>query len=128
MKKLTTISFLVIFLCANTEIHQLLKLPSLIHHFLEHKVEEPNASIIAFLRDHYMEGHSQSSKDKKEHEKLPFKTADCTTAHTLLAFDSQKTYSFRPTNTFSVQVKVVYNEIIYSAAILNKIWQPPQIS
>jgi hypothetical protein len=96
---------------------------------LEHKETNPNFSILTFLDQHYNDDNSHSSNKNKEHEKLPFKTSDCTTGHTsLLAFDNQKKYSFKIANSFSVKIKVIYNEKIYSSAILNKIWQPPQFA
>jgi hypothetical protein len=116
-----------VFLCVNTELHQLLKLPFLVHHYMEHKAKNPDCTVLDFLKDHYANNNLQSAQTDKEHKNLPFKTTDCTTSHTVLAFDNLNKYLLRPTNTFSIKVKVVDNETIYTSASLSKIWQPPQI-
>lgn len=126
MKKLITISLLFVFLCANTELHQLFNTPTLIHHYLEHKEKNPDCSVLTFLQEHYSNESEHNLVSEKEHENLPFKTNDCTTSHTVLAFDNLNKYSFRLINTSSVKLKIVYEEATYSSAILNKIWQPPQ--
>ena len=77
MKNLIAISFLFVFLGANTELHQLLKLPDLIHHFLEHRTQEPNETITEFLVEHYSDTQNHSKTDQHDHDNLPFKTNDC---------------------------------------------------
>jgi hypothetical protein len=114
-------------LCVNTELHELLKLPFLVHHYLEHKAENPDFTVLNFLKDHYANDKAQSSKTNKEHKNLPFKTPDFATSLPVLAFDNFNKFLLKPTPIFSVKVKMVDNEIFYSSAVLNKIWQPPQI-
>ena len=53
MKQFYAISFLFIFLSANTAFGELLKLPLLIQHYTEHKQDETAISFIHFLAEHY---------------------------------------------------------------------------
>ena len=65
------------FLCANTEIGQLLKLPNLIIHFTEHHnhENERNISFFDFVKSHYNNKEKHTDTDKHdEHQNLPFKT------------------------------------------------------
>ncbi|MES2138757.1 MAG: hypothetical protein V4511_03560 [Bacteroidota bacterium] len=127
MKKLIAISFVFVFLYANTELHQLLKLPVLVHHYLEHHEEDNSASFAGFLYSHYNSEKSHSDNDHHDHHNLPFKT-DCANVHSSLAYTGHHQYSFQHTPPVSVKVNVVYNEIIYSSASLSNIWQPPKFS
>ncbi|MES2286220.1 MAG: hypothetical protein V4547_11070 [Bacteroidota bacterium] len=128
MKKLIAISFVFVFLYANTELHQLLKLPVLVHHYLEHHEEGNGASFAGFLYSHYNNEKSHSDNNHHDHQNLPFKTIDCTNIHTSLAYNHHYQYSFQHRNPVSVKIIVVYNEIIYSSASLSNIWQPPKFS
>lgn len=126
VKKIAAIFLLVLFLCANSELHQLLKLPTLVEHYLEHKEKNPSCSVFSFLKDHYS---AQSNHDKNsdgEHHNLPFKTNDCTAGHTILALENNRSYTLRVVNSFPVKIKIVYQESDYSSATLNSIWQPPK--
>lgn len=59
-------------LLGNTELGQLLKLPRLISHYAQHKLEDPGAGIIQFLGMHYFNG--DHVKDPS-HQQLPFHTS-----------------------------------------------------
>ena len=56
-------------MCANTSIGQLLKIPNLIEHYIEHKNELTTASIsfIDFLESHYSKN---AENNKEEHQDL----------------------------------------------------------
>ena len=56
LEKTIAILFIFIFLCANTEIEQLLKLPNLVEHFTEHHdhdVDKQGISFLEFITIHY---------------------------------------------------------------------------
>ena len=55
MKKIIAIFLITIFLCANTSIGQLLKVPNLLEHYKEHqkKVATSSISFVQFLKLHY---------------------------------------------------------------------------
>lgn len=78
MKKIIVLFLITIFLCANTSVGQLLKVPNLLEHYKEHKRDVAVSSItfIQFIKNHYSK-NSQNSNE--EHQDLPFKTFDNTT-------------------------------------------------
>ena len=125
MKKLTVISLLLIFLFANTEIGQLLKLPVLIHHYLEHHNDEAGISLANFLHKHYNEENSHPSPNN-EHEKLPFKSQVLGFSQTTLVFHSAICFEINSDKLLSTKVIINYSEGFYSSSLLSRIWQPPK--
>jgi len=132
LKKLIAISFLIVFLSANTELHQLLKLPVLIHHFFDHHNQQPSETIVDFLSEHYSASKNQSTADKHDrkhnHDNLPFKSNDCATAHASLTFEIQTPFSIPRPIILREKNSPIYNKTNYSSAIVSNIWQPPKIS
>lgn len=130
MKKVIAISFLFIFLCANTEIGQLLKLPNLIEHFIEHHEhkDEHNISFLDFVKSHYNDNHKHSDTDQHdEHQNLPFKTIN-TNVNTILAFENQPTISFRKPISIDVNNTVTFHKEFYTSTVFACIWLPPKLS
>ncbi|MCX6182126.1 MAG: hypothetical protein NT150_09385 [Bacteroidetes bacterium] len=70
MKKLLAISLLSLYLLTLTEVGQLIKLPLLVDHFIEHKEKDQNLSLLDFLAMHYSHSHTPDADDLK----LPFKS------------------------------------------------------
>jgi ABC-type Zn2+ transport system substrate-binding protein/surface adhesin len=131
LKKLIAISFLFLFLSANTEIHQLLRLPVLIHHFLEHQNQEPDETFSNFLKEHYYDHQNHSDHDHQDHhdhDKLPFKTTNCALAYVSLAFVNPIQFSISPSIIFHDKISPSYNGALYFSALVRNIWQPPKIS
>ncbi len=128
MNKLIAISLLIVFLCVNTELHQLLRLPVLIHHFLDHSNQEPEISFVEFLNEHYSSNQKHSDNSHKDHDKLPFKTLDCSNAHVALAFVNHSEFSIPTPTTFYDKISSSYYSVIYSSTVIRNIWQPPKIS
>lgn len=61
---------LTLFLVSTTEMYQLLKIPTLIEHYWEHKNLNPEMPLIAFLKTHY--DHPVKDGDFGKDQKLPF--------------------------------------------------------
>ncbi|MBX3257142.1 MAG: hypothetical protein KF862_23605 [Chitinophagaceae bacterium] len=127
MKRLLVISFLFIFLSANTAFGELLKLPLLIQHYTEHKQEETAISFIHFLAEHY-KGTVNHQHNNHHHDNLPFKT---------LNTHSGSVISLIPNPIFSLHKQFfpedntiipAYLQSNYANAYLNGIWQPPRFS
>jgi hypothetical protein len=119
-----------IFLCANTEIGQLLKLPNLIHHFTEHQDHDNNheISLVDFITIHYNTSNNHhTNKDKGEHQKLPFKSIN-TSVNTILAFENQTVFSFSKPNIISLYLTVPFPQEFYSSNVFDCIWLPPKLS
>jgi len=129
MKKTIAISFLFIFLCANTEIGQLLKLPNLIHHFLEHHDHENdhNISFIAFVKSHYNNKQHSDTDKHDEHNNLPFKTVNIS-VNTLFAFNSQTEFLFQNLIDISTNISTPFSKEFYTSNVFACIWLPPKLS
>jgi hypothetical protein len=128
LKKIIAISFLFVFLGTNTELHQLLRLPVLIHHFLEHHDQEPDESFADFLNEHYSDQQNHSGANHHEHDSLPFKTTDFAKTNVSLAFVNPTQFSISRLIIFQEKISPIYNRAFYSSAIVSHIWQPPKIS
>lgn len=126
MKRLLAISFLFVFLSANTAFGELLKLPLLIQHYSEHKQEESAISFFHFLAEHY-KGNVNHQHNNHHHDNLPFKTLNAHTGSVILLIPN-------PIFSLNKQIFPEDNTIIptyfqsnYSDAYLNGIWQPPRL-
>jgi hypothetical protein len=60
---------LFIFLTANTAFGQMLRLPTLVHHYLEH-VEWDNMTLFEFLSEHYAVNINHPDDKHHDHEKV----------------------------------------------------------
>ncbi|MFY8025179.1 MAG: hypothetical protein ACOVNO_07515 [Sediminibacterium sp.] len=126
MRKRIAILFLSIYLCSTTEAHELLKIPVVFQHFIEHQQEDPQISVIQFLHIHYLQGDVKD-KDYDRDMQLPFKTAG--------EFFASSATPFVPLNA---QIVIQYpedaNNIVWSqqttpflfSAYQVNIWQPPK--
>lgn len=126
VKRFATILLLFLFVTYGTELYQLYKLPFLVQHFIKHKHEDKNLSLIQFLAIHYTHG-DVNDKDMQEDMKLPFKTCCHSSVLTINAVVPQ-------TNT-TISIKEIYclkNEFVecntqYNPSVLaSPIWQPPK--
>lgn len=126
LKKLVAISFIMVFLGANTELHELLRIPMLLHHFIAHHSQEPNHSFLDFMNEHYSSAQNQSNGNDVEHDNLPFKTNDCATMHNHIAFNQQPNFSLTQPNTAAEEIFIAQNVIEFPSAALSNIWQPPK--
>lgn len=123
MKKYFALILLSIFMCANTSIGQLLKIPNLIEHYIDHNNDScvNSISFIDYLILHY----SKNAENNLEHQDLPFKTFD-TSGSSLFVF-SHFNYQISPVKTLVSYSKLfLYNESFQSNSIA-AIWLPPKI-
>ena len=131
MKKIIALSFLFIFLFANTEMGQLLKIPNLIEHFLEHRNhhnDNHSLTFFDFVKSHYNDSNKHSNTDKHdEHKNLPFKTIN-SHVNTLIAFENQLTISFIKPVTVAINDSIPYYREFYTSNDLACIWLPPKVS
>ncbi|MBP2282807.1 hypothetical protein H4V97_001125 [Flavobacterium sp. CG_23.5] len=131
LRKTIAISFLLVFLCANTEMGQLLKLPNLIHHFLEHHDHddnEPNISFSDFIIIHYNNNQQHSDKDDHDnHQNLPFKTLN-SSLNTVLDFENPTVFSFCEPTIIFINSTVPFCQEFYTSDVFACIWLPPKLS
>lgn len=120
------ISLLFIYLISLTELSQLVKLPILVEHFIEHKEKNSNLSLWEFLNMHYAQSDDHDG-DRDKDMKLPFKSHDGCINTTIVALPSTNigTLSAKP---ICIEKKAysIYTENFLSSSHLSSIWQPPK--
>lgn len=127
MKQGFVIVFISAFLFANTAFGELLRLPRLIHHYLEHVEWDQNDSFIDFLATHYAKEIDHPDDIHHDHENLPFKTVDYHSCQFIcnnllpLIFKSVSIDFPKEKKILSLKNHFYYN------AELAGIWQPPKI-
>ncbi len=72
MIKITTIFFLSVYLLGNTEVGQLINLPSLVKHYRFHHQIDKRIDLMSFLVKHYCTNDGISGDDKDDNQ-LPFR-------------------------------------------------------
>ncbi len=117
--------FLFIFLLANTAFGQVLKLPVLIQHYIEH-VEQDNSLLLDFLSAHYSDHINHPDGRHHDHENLPFKS-DCPVIQAITVVPKSFSFSHLFPKVSAIK-KITRNYRDYSSAYLDTIWQPPRIS
>lgn len=127
MKRLITILFLLGFLYSTTELHQLLKISSLIEHYVEHKKNNPALTLLEFFTIHYAIANVVDDDYEKD-QKLPFKscnhqtnTVDLTTSVFSLK------YTLNSIENYGIQRNFLNKESMFKGSLfLSSIWQPPK--
>ena len=112
----------MLYALSTTELHQLLKVPVLISHFMEHKSGNENLGIMQFLAMHYATEKDHDARDKE----LPFKSV-CDSACASVVYLPEMMYSL-------VQCPETFAEIQYGEFLpenpgllfQSTIWQPPR--
>ena len=124
MNKVIALFLITVFLCANTAIGQLWKVPNLIEHYKEHKRDVVNQSVsfIDFIKDHYSKN---TENNQKEHQSLPFKTFD-NTVNVLFTFPLLSFQIVVKRISFDVN-KIFFYKNSFKSNLFTSIWLPPKI-
>lgn len=127
MKKLISILLLFLYLVSTTELYQLLKIPELVEHYIEHKELNPDMTLTAFLRTHY--DHPVKDRDYGKDQRLPFiiHSAPLSLVFTInqgFSFEAA-TYHFNPIKIHKIPSK---DEDLCYKGFLNSVWEPPRFS
>ena len=111
---------------STTELSQLLKIPLLAEHFIEHKQEDRQLTLWQFLYIHYAMGDVHDADYDKD-MKLPFKTHDnCVASIINVYLPSQKVVITKPIQFIKNQHYKTQEPFLQST-FLSNIWQPPRI-
>lgn len=114
------------FLTADTSFGQFLRIPTLIHHYLEH-VKWDNSTFYEFLCEHYAAKINHPDDKHHDHENLPFKTLNCHATHVLNI--APQIWVLSEPNCRFVEEKIgVLRTQFCQNLYLNTIWQPPRCS
>ncbi|MCL9770242.1 hypothetical protein NAT47_07415 [Flavobacterium sp. HXWNR69] len=125
MNKTIAIFLVTIFLCANTSVGQLLKIPNLIQHYIEHQdeVKSDPISFIDFISLHYSKNGDDNTN---EHHHLPFKTFEIS-SHVFLLVHSTIFQLELLKSINSNKNKFFYN-ISLKSHLISTIWLPPKLT
>lgn len=126
MKKLISIVLLTLFLVSTTEMYQLLKIPTLVDHYFEHKALNPEMPLMAFLKTHYQ--HPVKDGDYGKDQKLPF------VMHSqplVLVFTLNQNFHFELKKDFLSPLKSSKisskDEDFCVKGFKSSVWEPPKI-
>lgn len=123
MNKLIVYFLVFVFLCANTSLGQLVKLPNLVEHYNAHKNESSSNSISFF--DYVKLHYAKNVDNNQDHQNLPFKTLD-NSISVLFVFPFM-TFQIPIVNSIiAIKKKFFYNKSFTSNLIIS-IWLPPKI-
>lgn len=127
MKKVISISFLFVFLLANTELHEVFKMSLLFEHYSLHKQEEKNQSFLTFLYNHYASVHDHYHL-QNDHDDLPLKTKDCIKYNPGVVYFLLVPCFRLQEVTYHLKRRIYFKKVFLSNLNQGNIWQPPQIS
>lgn len=122
MRKLGFIFLTIMFLVGNTQLVQLLKIPTLFFHFSEHQTESNQISFLVFLSNHY--AHMHNDKDNDRDKQLPFMAYESIN-NDLIAIEpllKQKHDVDLPITS----IYLVYRPTYTITTFHTSIWQPPR--
>lgn len=112
-------------LLGRTELHQLIRLPHLVHHFFDHQAEQPDLSLVDFLVMHYLSGDVEDA-DFAQDERLPFRSHDDLFAHSV-TLDLFVVPEVLPLlDGTAIELKPTYAPPAVNAGSLCEVWQPPK--
>lgn len=107
------------------DLHDFVKLPRLIEHYQQHKIKNAAVSFYDFLNLHYgSEAERHDKEEHQEHEDLPFKSPECTFAHTVSLIPV-----FHAPEISTLDCNVSYSNFYQSTFSFDYsqfIWQPPR--
>lgn len=125
LKKLSACFLLALYLFSATAMAELMKIPVLVEHYYDHRQENKNIELIAFLAQHYYT-EDGTDMDADEDSRLPFKSAayPATVFFSLtppLFIEVETNPESNSTNPFGL-----HDEFFISSQYLAAIWQPPR--
>lgn len=126
MKKVLIISFVALFIANVFELHQLAKLPALVHHYFEHNSENEQQSFADFFAEHYFDQQSHTTQNHK-HDDFPFKSTDCSSFHAAIVFVQTIMSSHYQPSLFLTSLIKEAQPDFYLQNFVGKIWQPPKL-
>ncbi|NUO02742.1 MAG: hypothetical protein HUU01_19210 [Saprospiraceae bacterium] len=105
-----------------------IKLPSLLRHFSEHRLETPGLSFFAFLEQHYGEAFS-NHQNAHDHSDLPMKNLPehglCCTSAQIGLLTPPVLPRLLPPDRFTVR-NFFSDPYLIGSCIAFDIWQPPK--
>lgn len=120
MRKAFAVIFLAVYSLSFTECHQVLKMPLLLTHYLEHS-SSVDMTFIEFLVMHYETDVPHDDTDMS----LPFKTCGNSQANQTVAIINQK-ITLQDRDVIDSKDHVVFYQQISPSLLSHDIFQPPR--
>lgn len=126
MKKLIRNIILTIVILDTTSLYQVMKLPSLIRHFIEHKALDHDIDFIDYMSMHYG-GQDIDDNDDEKDMQLPFKKVENTHANFLFHSGSES-FSFLQDTLVGIMSKYGPDkpQLTYNTT-LGSLFRPPRV-
>lgn len=125
LKKIISILILAIYMLSCTEFDQLLRIPLLVAHFIEHKQESKDISFAEFMLIHYVQEYSFNG-DYEQDTNLPFKSVDGNTIQ-VVAFITLLNPCLKAKPIYAADKRFKpFEQLFIDNAYLSSIWQPPK--
>jgi hypothetical protein len=128
VKKYISILFLSIYLFTAFQVNELLKIPTLVVHFIDHQQENSNLTFFEFLSIHYAHGEVYD-EDYNKDMKLPFKAHSDNCSCNFITFFTPIHHIVFENKTFSKEYKKPQfgYSFLFISNFHSSIWQPPKI-
>jgi len=126
VKNFSILLILSIYLFSTTELIQLLKIPVLISHCIEHKNNNSKLTFVQFLNDHY--NIPVKDNDRDTDEKLPFVKHVNFLNITAISSTVSSEVPLMTSSIFFEKKLLFYPDQYYLNTYTCHIWQPPKIS
>lgn len=127
MKRFVAIFLLLHLLSVNSFGVEVLRLPSLVHHFLEHEKEAGNLSFAGYLVAHYIQGEHLETDHSDEN--LPFKhNHDCCAHQSLVAIFLVPDENLKQLSLDPIAPVCISTEEHVTSSYCGSIFQPPRIT
>jgi hypothetical protein len=124
VKKAIAVLLVSIYTVSFSELPQLLKIPILVQHFLEHKQQDPKTTFWAFIKEHY-QGKFEMDADYKRDNQLPFRTANFI-SNTIVIFDPPDPIEIPVSVPALKQEFTLFNDDNNPVSSFQDIFQPPR--
>ena len=127
MRKYIAIALVSIYVFSMTEVHQLLKMPLLVEHYLAHKDADKELSLLSFLEMHYLNG-SHMDADSKHDMQLPFKNMQDNHPNVMVTLPNGYIF-FETLPSIKTDGSIIVSKSqVLESNYLKSIWQPPKIA
>ncbi len=125
MRRLTASFLLFAYLFANTELHELAKISVFLAHYAEHRQEDQNMTLLAFIELHYFSGNIVDEDYEKDMQ-LPFKAVDCNSSSFTHTIPWPDFFLLRPAFLNESHKLPIYDQSALPSLHFADIWQPPK--
>jgi hypothetical protein len=123
LKKVIALFLVSLYLLSISEFNQLLKLPLLVQHFIEHHNEDESLTFSRFLVMHYAQ-ENVVDEDHTKDMKLPFKTNQANVVANFIALE----VAFDEIKINSIESEQTFAKLTYTIPLMftSSVFQPPK--